>query len=415
MHEGSAAPPAAARLPYAEFVAMVAFLMALNAMAIDVILPALQQMGASLGVADENARQLPITAYVAVFGLAQLLYGTLSDHFGRRPVLLFGLVIYVIGCLGAATAGTFPMLLVMRGIQGLGAGATRVIAISVIRDTYGGRRMASVMSLAMMVFMAVPIIAPNIGQGILMVAGWRAILIAIAGFGVIMTAWCFLRLPETLHPEDRRSLRAGIILEALRTVLGNRVAAGYAIGTGLVFGCLFAFLNSAQQIYQGVYGLGALFPVAFSAAAFFIAVASFTNSRLVERLGMRRLSHSALAIFVTVSAVLCLLAVLDDGYVPFPIFFLGTLVCFCMFAFMGTNFNALAMDPLGHVAGTASSVLSSVQTILGGALGAVIGYLYNGTIVPLMLGYLVLSLAGFAAIALTEPHRLFGRLDRALT
>lgn len=413
MSERSAAPPAAARLPYAEFVTMVAFLMALNAMAIDVILPALQQMGASLGVVDENTRQLPLTAYIAFFGVAQLIYGTLSDHFGRRPVLLFGLVVYLLGCMGAAAAGSFPMLLAMRGVQGIGAGATRVIAISVIRDTYGGRRMASVMSLAMMVFMAVPIIAPNIGQAILMVAGWRSILVAIACFGLAVTVWCFLRLPETLHAEDRRPLRVRPILDAFRIVVSNRVAAGYAVGTGLVFGCLFAFLNSAQQIYQEEYQLGALFPVAFSAGAVFIAIASFTNSRLVERLGMRRLSHTALAVFIAVSALLLAIAAFNDGHIPFWIFFLGTLVTFCMFAFMGTNFNALAMDPLGHVAGTASSVLSSVQTILGGALGAAIGLAYDGTVLPLTLGYLILSLLSFSVIAMTEPRRLFGRLDRA--
>jgi DHA1 family bicyclomycin/chloramphenicol resistance-like MFS transporter len=394
------AAPAAARLPYAEFVTMVASLMALNAMAIDVILPALQQIGASLGVADENTRQLPITAFVAFFGLAQLIYGTLSDHFGRRPVLLFGLVIYVIGCLGAAMAGNFPLLLAMRGVQGIGAGATRVIAVSVIRDTFGGRRMASVMSLAMMVFMAVPIIAPSVGQAILMVAGWRSILLAIALFGLAVTLWCFLRLPETLHPEDRRPLRIVPIVEAFRIVLGNRAALGYAIATGLIFGCLFAFLNSAQQIYQEEYKLGALFPIAFSAAAVFIAVASFTNSRLVERLGMRRLSHSALAIFIAVSMLLCALTALNGGHIPFWVFFLCTLVTFCMFAFMGTNFNALAMDPLGHVAGTASSVLSSLQTFLGGTLGALIGLAYDGTIIPLTLGYLVLSLLSFSVIAI---------------
>jgi DHA1 family bicyclomycin/chloramphenicol resistance-like MFS transporter len=403
--------PAAARLPHAEFVSLIAFIMALNAMAIDVILPALQQIGASLGVADENTRQLPITAYVAFFGVSQLVYGTLSDHFGRRPVLLFGLAIYVIGCLGAAMAGNFPMLLAMRGIQGIGAGATRVIAISVIRDTYGGRRMASVMSLAMMVFMAVPIVAPNVGQAILMVAGWRSILVAIAIFGMVMTAWCFTRLPETLHPEDRRALRFRPIVEAFRIVLSNRVASGYAIGTGLVFGCLFAFLNSAQQIYQDEYKLGALFPVAFSAAAAFIAIAAFTNSRLVERFGMRRLSHSALVIFIAAAALLFALAAFNGGRVPFWVFFLCTLVTFCMFPFMGTNFNALAMDPLGHVAGTASSVLSSVQTILGGTLGALIGLAYDGTIMPLTIGYLILSLLSFAVIAMTEPGRLFGRAD----
>jgi DHA1 family bicyclomycin/chloramphenicol resistance-like MFS transporter len=368
-------------------------------------------MGESLGVQTENARQLPLSAYMATFGLSQLAYGTISDRFGRRPVLLFGLAVYVIGCLGAALAGDFTMLLAMRAVQGIGAGATRVIAISVVRDTFGGRRMASVMSLAMMVFMVVPIVAPMGGQAILALAGWRAILAAIGLVGLAMTIWCYMRLPETLLDENRRPLRLGPVVEAFATVIRNRVACGYALGTGLLFGALFGFLNSAQQIYQGTYGIGALFPLAFSASAFSIAIASFLNSRLVERLGMRWLSHTALVAFAAISALLCLIAVLDEGHVPFLVFFACTLAAFTMFAFIGTNFNALAMDPLGHVAGTASSVVSSLQTILGGALGAIVGLLYDGTVLPLSLAFLVLSLMSFGIIVLTERNRLFGRQD----
>lgn len=400
---------AAQRLPHGEFVALVALLMALNAMAIDVILPALQQMGESLRVADENLRQLPITAYVASFGLSQLFYGTLSDHFGRRPVLLFGLIIYVVGCVGAALAGDFTTLLLMRAVQGIGAGATRVIALSVVRDMFGGRRMASVMSLAMMVFMAVPIIAPLTGQAILLVATWRAILAMIALFGIVMTVWCAVRLPETLADEDRRSLHPKPILDAFRIVLGNRIALGYAVSTGLFFGCLFAFLNSAQQIYEEVYGMGAYFPLTFSITGVALAISSFANSRLVERFGMRLLSHGALVVFVAVSVLLFLVQELGPDRAPFPVFFVCTLIAFSMFAFIGTNFNALAMDPLGHVAGTASSVLSSLQTVLGGAIGALIGQAYDGTILPLLSGFVILSLLSFGMVALTEPDRLFGR------
>jgi DHA1 family bicyclomycin/chloramphenicol resistance-like MFS transporter len=218
-------------------------------------------------------------------------------------------------------------------------------------------------------------------------------------------------LPETLADENRRPLRVGPVLEAFRIVVTNRVASGYAIGTGLVFGCLFAFLNSAQQIYQETYGIGALFPLVFSASAVFIAVASFANSRLVERLGMRLLSHSALVVFAAMSALLYAIAVLDQGHVPLWVFFGCTSVAFCTFAFMGTNFNALALDPLGHVAGTASSVVSSLQTILGGVLGAIIGLAYDGTVFPLALGFVILSLFSFGIIVLTERNRLFGRLD----
>jgi MFS transporter, DHA1 family, multidrug resistance protein len=410
MLERPAQPPATT-LPYFEFVTMIALLMALNAMAIDIILPALQQMGESLGVGDENARQLPLTAYIVWFGFSQLVYGPISDRFGRRPVLLVGLAIYAFACIGAAFSESFSVLLLMRGLQGIGAGATRVIAIAVVRDTYAGRKMASVMSLAMMVFMVVPIIAPMFGQGLLIVAGWRAILVAMATFGLGMTAWCLLRLPETLANENRRPLEPRRLLEAFRIVLTNRTAFGYALATALTFGCLFGFLNSAQQVYQEIYGLGALFPIAFSAGAVLIAASSFTNSRLVERLGMRLLSHTALLVLVAVSTLLSVVAVIDNGHMPFWTFFLLSLIAFGLFGFIGTNFNALAMDPLGHVAGTASSVVGSLQTFLGGVLGAGIGYAYDGTVLPLSLGFAALSLSSFAVIALTERRRLFGRRD----
>lgn len=395
-------------MSYVEFVAMVALLMALNAMAIDIILPALQQMGASLSVHDENARQLPLTAYIAVFGVSQLLYGPLADRYGRRSVLLFGLALYTLGCLGATFSGSFTMLLAMRALQGLGAGATRVIAIAVVRDTYGGRRMASVMSLAMMVFMAIPIIAPTLGQGIAMIAGWRGILFTVAVAGVAVMAWCWLRLPETLREEDRRPLRTGPVLEAFRIVITNRIAAAYALGTALMFGCIFAFLNSAQQIYQETYDIGAAFPLYFSSGALFMAAAAFTNSRLVERFGMRRLSHGALIGFAAASGLLFLIAAAGGGRMPFWTFYLLTTAALCQFAFIGTNFNALAMEPLGHVAGTASAVLGSLQTVVGGVIGATIGYAYDGTLLPLSLGFFSLALLNIAIIATVERGKLFG-------
>jgi DHA1 family bicyclomycin/chloramphenicol resistance-like MFS transporter len=186
------------------------------------------------------------------------------------------------------------------------------------------------------------------------------------------------------------------------------VAFGYAISTALVFGCLFAFLNSAQQIYQEVYGLGALFPIVFSSGAIFIAAASFTNSRIVERLGMRLLAHGALAGFACVSALLSAIALFDDGQIPFAAFYALTTVALCLFGFIGTNFNALAMDPLGHVAGTASSVLGFLQTFVGGLIGAVIGLTYDRTVLPLALGFLSLSAASFLILLFTERGRLFG-------
>lgn len=406
--EQPAEPPAAAAMPYVEFVSMVAFLMALNAMAIDIILPALQQMGESLSVADENARQLPLTAYIAVFGASQIFYGPVADRFGRRSVLLFGLALYSAGCIGSVLSTDFAMLLAMRALQGLGAGATRVIAIAVIRDTYGGRKMASVMSLVMMVFMAVPIVAPTLGQGIAMIAGWRGILFFVALSGVGMMAWCWLRLPETLREEDRRALRPGPVLEAFRIVVTNPISAAYAFGTALMFGTIFAFLNSAQQIYQGAYNLGAAFPLYFSSGAIFMAAVSFLNSRVVERLGMRRLSHSAMLVFAVTTGLFFVIAHANGGSMPFWAFYVLTTIALCQFGFIGTNFNAMAMEPLGHVAGTASAVLGSLQTVLGGAIGAAIGYAYDGTVLPLALGIFVLALVNIAVVLAVERGRFLG-------
>ena len=403
-----AEPPVAGVMPYFEFVAMVALLMALNAMAIDIILPALQQMGASLSVADENARQLPLTAYIALFGVSQLFYGPLSDRFGRRSVLLFGLALYSLAGIGSVLSTDFTMLLAMRALQGVGAGATRVIAIAVIRDTFGGRKMASVMSLAMMVFMAVPIIAPTAGQGIAMVAGWRGILFFAAISGIGMMIWCWIRLPETLHEADRRMLQPGPVVEAFRIVVTDRIAAAYALGTALMFGCIFGFLNSAQQVYQETYDLGAAFPIYFSSGAVFMAGVSFLNARVVERFGMRRLSHAALFVFAAATGLLYLLAVANGGYVPFWVFYVLSTIAICQFGFIGTNFNALAMEPLGHVAGTASAVLGSLQTVLGGLIGGIIGYAYDGTILPLALGFFILALVNIVVVVTVERGKLFG-------
>jgi DHA1 family bicyclomycin/chloramphenicol resistance-like MFS transporter len=409
----TAKPPAAAAMPYAEFVGMIALLMALNAMAIDIILPALQQMGASLDVADENARQLPLTAYIVFFGASQIFYGPVSDRYGRRSVLLVGLALYSLGSLGAVFATDFEMLLAMRGLQGVGAGATRVIAVAVIRDTYGGRRMASVMSLALMVFMAVPIVAPTLGQGIAIVVGWRGILAFVTLFGIAVMVWCWLRLPETLRAADRRPLRPGSVLEAFRMVVTNRLAAAYAIGTALMFGCIFGLLNSAQQVYQETYGIGAAFPIYFSAGAVFMAVAAFMNSRMVERFGMRRLSHSALLGFAATTGILCLIAVAGHGQVPFWAFYVLTMISLLQFAFIGPNFNSLAMEPLGHIAGTASAVLGSLQTFVGGIIGAAMGYAYDGTVLPLSVSFFVLALANIVVVIVGERGRLFGGMPIA--
>ncbi|WP_152048456.1 multidrug effflux MFS transporter [Aureimonas psammosilenae] len=401
-------PSAAQRLPYWEFVTIVASLMALNAAAIDILIPALQQIGATLGVATENERQLAISSYVLGFGAAQIVYGPLSDRFGRRPILFVGLAIYTAASIGAAFSPTFGTLLFFRAVQGIGAAATRVLAVSIVRDCFGGARMASVMSLIMMVFMTIPVIAPNIGVAIMTFGSWQEIFILNGLFAALVTLWAYLRLPETLHPEDRRDLTPRRTIEAFRIVLTNRRTLGYSVATAFILGGLFGFINQAEQIYTQVFGIGPLFTLYFSASALFMAAASLTNSRLVERLGMRRLSHGALCIFVVLSA-LQFLVTLVFGTPPFGVFLVLTILSFGMFGFIFTNFNALALDPLGHVAGTASSVLGCVQTLGGGLLGALIGHFYDGSVTPLFGGFLVLSLGALLCVVWAEGGRLFAR------
>ncbi|MCV0397115.1 MAG: multidrug effflux MFS transporter [Rhizobiaceae bacterium] len=396
-------------IPRWEFIALAAALMALNALAIDVMLPAMQQIGESLGVADENSRQLVITAYIVGFGGGQLFFGPVSDRLGRRGPLLLGLAVYVLAALGAAFAPSFTMLLVLRFIQGLGAASTRVIAVSVVRDTHGGRAMAEVMSLVFMVFMVIPVIAPSIGQVIILFAEWHAIFLVIAGLALAFTIWTAMRLPETLRPENRRDFTVSAIAEGFRMVVTNRSSFCYTVATTAVFGGLFGFINSAQQIFIGIYDTGTSFPLLFALVAGMMAISSFLNARFVGRFGMRALSQAALLGFLTVSTLTFVLSLF--GPIPLPLFL--TLFALAMFQFpwIGSNFNAMAMEHLGHVAGMASSIQGFVTTLGGGVIGALIGQAFNGTVVPLAAGYCFAGLFALCLVLVAERGRLFAPIN----
>lgn len=388
-----------------EFIAMMAMLMALNALAIDIMLPGLQEIGASLGVESENHRQYVISAYLMGFAVAQLAYGPLADRFGRKAPMLAGLGIYIVAATLGAFAPTFEALLLFRFVHGIGSAATRVITVSIIRDVFGGRQMAEVMSLVMMVFMIVPIIAPGTGQVIMLFGEWHLIFVFMAAAAIVVSLWMKLRLPETLNPADRRPFTVRSIGEAFAIVLTNRVALCYTLASTFIFGALFGFINSAQQIYVGIYELGALFPVAFAAVAAFMSLASYLNSRLVGRFGMRRLSHGALIGFMLVSAVWFVLSLF--GTIPFPLFLLLFALAMFQFGLIGSNFNALAMEPLGHVAGTASAVLGFMGTAGGGLIGALLGQAFDGTTTPLGAGFFGVALAGLVFVLIAERGKLF--------
>jgi DHA1 family bicyclomycin/chloramphenicol resistance-like MFS transporter len=389
-----------------EFIGLMAALMALNSLAIDVMLPALPAMGDALGVASDNERQLVISAYMVGFGIAQLFFGPITDRFGRRSPLFVGMVIYIICAFAATFAPTFGLLLAVRFAQGVGAAATRVIAMSVIRDRYSGREMASIMSLTFMVFMALPILAPGIGQVILFVGTWHYIFLFMTGLAIVIMVWAFFRMPETLHPEYRRELKLSVITDGFRLVFGNRLAIFYGIAGMFFFGSNMGFIISSQQIFVDIYKFGDWFPVAFAAVASLMAVANFVNSRIVKQYGQRRVSHSATLVYIGCGAVLLALSL--RGQVDFWAFFSILAIMQFAFACASSNVNSLAMEPLGQVAGTAAAVFGFLQTVGGAVLGTLIGQQFNGTLTPNSAGFVVMGLLVLACILIAESGKLFG-------
>lgn len=393
-----------AGLHFREFVALIAALMALNALTIDAMLPALPAIGAALDAAG-NERQWVVTAYLLGFGVGQIGYGTLADRFGRRPVLLWALGAYVIFSGIAALSASFPLLLASRGLQGLASAGARVVAISIVRDCYSGRAMARVMSLAFIVFLAVPMIAPATGQMILLIASWRWIFGVLGIAGVLITLWVLGRLPETMHAEDRRPITVADTAQAFRLVVTDRNSVGYMLAQTVISGGLFGFIGSVQQIFADVFHEEALFPAIFAGVAGAMAVASYTNSRIVERFGTRRVSHSALIGFVFFATLHFAFAVSGHETIwSFAV--LQSLMMACFGLTMG-NFGAMAMEPLGHVAGTASSVQGCISTIGGAVIGFMISQHFDGTTVPLTLGFTLTGMAGLLIIYVTERGRLF--------
>lgn len=398
----SARPP----IGFVQLVALVAMLMALNALAIDTMLPALPQIGDALGVAEANDRQWVITSYLIGFGVAQLFYGVASDRFGRKPVLVVGVSIYILFSFAAAAATSLETMMIARALQGVGAASTRVLAVAIVRDCFGGRQMARVMSLAFLVFLAVPVIAPSLGALIVLVGPWRWIFVVLGLWGLAVLLWALWKLPETLHSEDRLPVQAARVLDAFRVTLTTRIAVGYMLAMGAILGCLFGFINSSQQIFADVFDEAGLFPLVFALIAGFIAIASLLNARLVERLGMRRISHAALLGFVAISAVhLAVAAAGHESLVSFSV--LQAAVMFCFGLIVG-NFGAMAMEPLGRIAGTASSVQGFVTTLAGAGGGYVIGQQFNGGTAPLAAGFLICGLIALGIVLWAEGGRLFG-------
>lgn len=390
---------------FREFVAIVAAIMALNPLAMDLMLPALPNVASAFHIDNANRVQAVLSVFLTGFGAGQFIIGPLADRFGRRPILLGGLIIYGIASLLAIIAPSFETLLLARGLQGLSTAAARVIATSIVRDCYSGRRMASVMSLAMMIFISVPVIAPSFGQAIMLAAEWHGIFVVLLVYGVLTLSWIIIRLPETLPLSERKSLAVGDVANNFLQAIKNRQTFGYALAAGSVQGILFGYVLSSQQIFTGIYGLGHYFPLAFAAIAIGIAVAGFLNSRIVGRYGMRMISHIALVGQLAIAIVMLTAAL--AGWLSLALFMILAAASLFTFGLMFSNFAALAMEPQGHIAGTASSLFGSITTLIGIAIGSAIGLYYDGTLVPLAIGALLSSVVALAVVFVVEKGRLF--------
>lgn len=378
--------PTEARAPgKKEFVVLIAALMASNALAIDAMLPALAAIGEALDVVEDNRRQLVITSYLLGFGLSQIFYGPIADRFGRKTLLIGCMAFYALFGALAGLAGSMDLLLAARFMQGVAAGGTRVLVVAIVRDRYHGSAMAQIMSLVMIIFMVVPVAAPAFGQIVLAFASWRHIFIALALYGLGLALWGWLRMPETLAVEDRRPLSAGHIGRAVAETLGTRGSIGNTLAATLAFGALFAFIGSIQQIVFDVFGRPALIGLVFACIAGPMAATSYANSRLVMRLGARRLLTAALIAFTAIS-LLHLFIVLTWGETLWVFVVLQALTTAC-FGLVGANSGSLAMEPLGHIAGTASALQGLITTSGGALIGLAIGQLFDGTTVPLVTGF----------------------------
>ncbi len=391
-----------------EFIALMAMMMALQALCIDAMLPALGQIAAELQVADPNRRQLVVGVFLFAAGFGSLMPGALADRYGRRPVLFACFAGYFVLSIACALVTDFNVLLALRAFQALFSAGLAVLPSAIIRDRFAGDAMARMMSTISVVFMAVPMLAPSLGQGVLLFAGWRWIFGTMAILVVVVGTWAYFRLPETLHPEYRQPIAPRTIAANMWQAASSRAAMGYVLGGALLTGGLFGYLNSAQQLIGEHMGAGDWFPLLFAVMAGGIALANLTNTQIVEKYGARRVSHAALLVFIVVGVLQVWFAHQQQEtlwqFIP-----LMTLNC-AMIGFTGANFSSIALQPFARTAGAASSLQAFLRMACGSALGVIVGQAYDNSARPLSWALLGCGLAALALVLYSENGRLFRRL-----
>jgi MFS transporter, DHA1 family, multidrug resistance protein len=389
------------RLSHGEFVALIAALFATIALSIDAMLPALPQIAADFSPSQPNNAQLVITSFVFGMGVGTLFTGPLSDSFGRKPVIIAGGLLYMLSSVAAYFAQSLEVLLISRVVMGLGAAGPRTAATALVRDLFEGRAMAQVMSFVMMVFMLVPAVAPLMGQTIMHIADWQAIFLVYIGFSVITMIWLGLRQPETLPASKRRKFSVVALMAGVREVFSHRIVVISILMQSLTLAALFATLSSMQGIFELRFDRGASFAYWFALIALCSAIGNVINAKTVVRYGMRRLIWLGYAGLMVITAVL--LAVKYLGLMPealaFPMHMVWTVVLFGAMGLQMGNLNALAMEPLGHIAGLSASIITALSTVISVVMAVPVGLAFDGSELPLMLGVLVfngLALALFA-------------------
>ncbi len=378
-------------MSFREFVTLMALMISVTALAIDAVLPALTHIGQDLGVTDSNKSQYIIGFLLIGLTIGQLVYGPVADSFGRKRSVYIGLSIFIIGSFMSYAANSFEMMMIGRFLQGFGTAAPRVSTVAIVRDKFSGREMARVLSFIMAVFIFMPVVAPALGELIQVISHWRSIFAVFILIAVIIFLWMFFRLAETLKAENRHPFSFTDVYISLKLVVTSRQTLGHTLTAGIIFGCLISYLNCAPQIYQDYYSTGHLFVLYFSISALSVGISSLVNSAIVRRLGMHKISFYSLLTMLILSTIYLPVTLYNPADTPLWTFLLFSVSIFFCLGLLFGNLNAMAMEPMGHRAGVASSVIGALTSAISVLVGTLIGQMYNMTLIPLVSGFLIMA------------------------